>query len=123
MKTILIAEDNAANKELLIEVLSEWGYVVLDASTGLEALSFLEFRTPDLALLDIQMPELDGYGVVRRMREDPRFSKIPVIALTAFAMRGDREKALQHGFDGYVSKPLDLTLLEKETSRSTSALT
>lgn len=114
MKTILIGEDNPANLELLTEILQAWGYSVQQASTGLEVISVAEASTPDLILLDIQMPELDGFAVVRRLRTNERVRHIPVIALTAYAMRGDRERALQGGFDGYVTKPIDRILLRSE---------
>lgn len=106
MKTILVAEDNAAGRELIREVLEGAGYQVIEAANGGEALEQIEQASPDLVLLDIQMPVLDGYAVVRRLRENSRFDGLRVIALTAFAMQGDREKALAAGFDGYITKPI-----------------
>ena len=79
MKTILVAEDNATNRELLTEILEGWGYQVKHASNGLEVFAAMESAFPDLILVDIQMPEMDGYGVVKRLRRSPRFGKIPVI--------------------------------------------
>ena len=114
MKTILVAEDNATNRELLTEILEGWGYQVKHASNGLEVFAAMESAFPDLILVDIQMPEMDGYGVVKRLRRSPRFGKIPVIALTAYAMQGDREKALAKGFDGYITKPIDLDSLRRQ---------
>jgi len=110
---ILIAEDNAANHEFLTELLTAWGYETIHAVNGLEVLSHVESSTPELILLDLQMPGLDGYGVLRRLRADERFQRIPVVALTAFAMRGDREKALERGFDGYLTKPIDSASLRQ----------
>jgi two-component system, cell cycle response regulator DivK len=117
MKKILAAEDNPANRELLTEMLDAWGYESIQAVDGAEALAKTESNTPDLVLLDIQMPVLDGYAVLSRLRNDRRFSRLPVVALTASAMRGDREKALASGFDGYITKPIDGPLLRAELER------
>jgi CheY-like chemotaxis protein len=117
MKRILVAEDNPANRELLTEMLDAWGYESIQAVDGAEVLTKAEADNPDLVLLDIQMPVLDGYAVLSRLRNDPRFSRLPVVALTAFAMRGDREKALASGFDGYITKPIDGVLLRDELER------
>src|SRR5690242_2632716 len=114
MKTILIAEDNPANLELLAEILQGWGYSVQQASTGTEVLWLVEVSTPDLILLDIQMPEMDGLAVVSHLRVDERIRHVPILALTAYAMRGDRERALRSGFDGYVTKPIDRAILRAE---------
>src|SRR5262245_46797432 len=106
MKTILVADDNAVSRELVREALEEAGYHVVEAADGGEALAKARESSPDLALLDIRMPVLDGYANGRAIREDARLAVLPVIALTAFAMRGDPEKALAAGFDGYLSKPI-----------------
>jgi len=111
MKKILIAEDDPPSRELILEVLGEWGYQVVEATDGRDALQKIEETEPDLAVLDIQMPGLDGLAVVRRLRENPRFARLRVMALTAYAMRGDREKALEAGFDAYFTKPVDVTAL------------
>ena len=111
MKRILIAEDNPVNRELIREILSDCEYEVIEACDGQEALEKIEEVTPDLVLLDIQMPVLDGYQVVRRIRDNPQSAALRVIALTAYAMRGDRDRALAAGFDDYVSKPIDLKTL------------
>jgi CheY-like chemotaxis protein len=108
MKTILIAEDYAANRELIREVLQLGGYRVVEASNGQEALQRIAENRPDLVLADVQMPILDGYGLVHKIREDPALAGLRVIALTAYAMDGDREKVLSSGFDGYVTKPIDM---------------
>jgi len=117
MKTILIGEDNPINKELLTAILEQWGYSVREASNGEEVLAGIEASVPDLVLLDIQMPELDGYAVLRRLRADSRFEHLKIVALTAYAMRGDRERALEAGFDGYVVKPVDRKVLRDEIER------
>jgi Response regulators consisting of a CheY-like receiver domain and a winged-helix DNA-binding domain len=114
---ILIAEDNPANHEFLTELLTAWGYDTAHAVNGVEVLSQLETATPDLILLDLQMPGLDGYGVLRQVAADERLSICPSSALTAFAMRGDREKALELGFDGYLTKPIDSALLRQVVIR------
>lgn len=120
MKQVLIGEDNPANLELLTEILQGWGYTVEQASTGPKVVELVEVSTPDLILLDIQMPEMDGYAVVRMLRIDERVRHIPVIALTAYAMRGDRERALKSGFDGYITKPINRTSLRSEIERLTA---
>jgi CheY-like chemotaxis protein len=117
MKTVLIAEDNPVNRELLRELLEIRGYTVSEACNGQEALSMLEESLPDILLLDIGMPLLDGYAVVRKVREDPRFAVLPVVAVTAYAMQGDREKIMSSGFDGYLSKPVNSTFLVQELDR------
>lgn len=108
---ILVAEDNPANRELIREILEVQGYEVLEAANGLEALEQIEEQLPELVLMDIQMPLIDGFETVSKLRRDPRFTKLPVIALTAYAMSGDEEKALMAGFDGYLSKPMDVRQL------------
>jgi two-component system, cell cycle response regulator DivK len=111
MKKILVAEDNPVNRELIREILSEGEYDVIEACDGQEALDKISETSPDLVLLDIQMPVLDGYAVLSRLRENPPSPPPRVIALTAYAMRGDRERALAAGFDDYVTKPIDLKTL------------
>ena len=111
MKTILVADDSAVSRELVREALEEIGYRVIEAADGREALAVALESAPDLALLDIRMPVLDGYATVRAMREDPRLAAVPVLALTAFAMRGDEEKAASAGFDGYLTKPIGIAAL------------
>jgi len=118
---ILVAEDNAANRELLREALVMKGYSVTEAVNGEEALAKLDEVAPDIILLDIQMPRLDGYEVLERIRRDDRWRTLKVIALTAFAMRGELEIALAAGFDAYVSKPLSLVSLYQEIEKLTSA--
>jgi two-component system, cell cycle response regulator DivK len=117
MKTILIAEDNPTNRELLRELLEIRGYTVAEARDGQQALAMVEQTPPDILLLDIGMPQLDGFGVVRKLRENPRFASLPVVAVTAYAMQGDREKILNSGFDGYLSKPVNSASLVQELDR------
>jgi CheY-like chemotaxis protein len=117
MSKVLIAEDNPVNRELLRELLESRGYSVTEASDGQEALKLLEESRPDLLLLDLDMPVLDGFGAVRKIRESPGLASLPVLAVTAYAMRGDREKVLDSGFDGYLSKPIQSRLLFEELER------
>jgi len=117
MSNILIAEDNAVNRELLRELLEMRGHTVTEACDGEEALRMIEQTQPDLLLLDIGMPLLDGFGVVQQIRENPRFGSLPVVAVTAYAMQGDREKILSSKFDGYLSKPVNARSLEEELDR------
>jgi CheY-like chemotaxis protein len=117
MSKILIAEDNAVNRELLRELLEMRGHTVAEACDGEEALRMIEQTQPDLLLLDIGMPLLDGFGVMRKIRENPYFASLPVVAVTAYAMQGDREKILSSNFDGYLSKPVNARSLGEELDR------
>jgi CheY-like chemotaxis protein len=114
MSKILVAEDNLPNRELIREILETRGYEVIEACDGQEALDKLEQTEPDLVLLDIQMPVLDGLAVIRQIRGNPRFATLRVLAVTAYAMQGSRESFLDAGFDGYLSKPIDMAVLTKE---------
>ena len=114
MRKILVAEDDLASRELIREILETCGYQVLEARDGREALQRVEETAPDLVLLDIQMPVFDGSAVLRQLRQDSRFASLPVVAVTAYAMRGDREKALAAGFDAYLTKPLNAAALKKQ---------
>ena len=117
MKRILIVEDNATSRELLRAVLEKQGYHILEASDGEEALQQLKHSTPDLVLLDLQIPIRNGYDVLKAIRGDESLARLPVVALTASAMRGDREKALAAGFTGYIAKPVGPTQLRDEVRR------
>jgi two-component system cell cycle response regulator DivK len=103
---ILVVEDNELNMKLFRDVLVAKGFRALEATTGGEAVDMAVEQTPDLVLMDIQLPDADGVDVLRRLRTDERTAAIPVLAVTAQAMQGDRERFLAAGFDGYVSKPL-----------------
>ena len=117
MTKILIAEDNPTNRELFRELLEARGYTVVEACDGREALRMIEQAQPDILLLDIGMPVLDGFAVVRAIRENPRVAALPVLAVTAYAMQGDRERILSSGFDGYLSKPINAKSLAEELER------
>jgi two-component system cell cycle response regulator DivK len=114
---ILVAEDNPVNRELLRELLEQRGYAVAEACDGQEALRMLQENRPDAVLLDIGMPILDGYAVAREIRGNPTLASLPVLAITAYAMQGDREKILRSGFDGYLSKPINAVTLMQELDR------
>jgi CheY-like chemotaxis protein len=113
VKKVLVAEDDPALRELVRETLSLLGYEVVEAADGEEALRKIQESVPDLALLDMQMPKLDGAAVIQRIRSDPRLAKLPVVALTGMAMRGDRESGLESGFDDYLTKPVSAKELKK----------
>ena len=112
-----MAEDNLPNRELIREILESCGHDVIEAEDGQQALDKLKETNPDLVLLDIQMPVLDGYAVVRQLRQIPHLAKLKILALTAYAMQGDRERVLQSGFDGYLTKPIDMVVLTTELRR------
>ena len=117
MNTILIAEDNLVNRELLREMLESRDYQVVEAHDGKEALAKIEEIQPALILLDINMPVLDGFAVLEHIRGNPKFSQIPVVAVTAYAMKEDTERVLAAGFNGYIAKPIDSGLLFREIQR------
>jgi two-component system cell cycle response regulator DivK len=105
---VLVVEDNEKNMKLFRDVLEATGYAPLEAGSGEEALTLAADHRPTLVLMDIQLPDMDGVEALRRLREDERTRGIPVLALTAQAMQGDRERFLDAGFDGYLSKPVDV---------------
>jgi two-component system, cell cycle response regulator DivK len=103
---VLIVEDNEKNLKLVRDLLQFRGYRTLEAGTGGEGISLAAEHRPDLILMDIQLPDLDGEAALRRLRDEPSTAGIPVVALTAQAMAGDRERLLGAGFAGYVAKPI-----------------
>ncbi len=107
-KRVLVVEDNPDNRTLIVDILLSQGYQVLVAPNGAECLRLLQNERPDLILMDLALPKLDGWETTRRIKCNPQLHEIPVIALTAHAMFGDREKALEAGCDDYISKPVDL---------------
>lgn len=114
---ILIADDRPSSRELLRLVLERAGYGVLEAEDGEHALEQARAGNPDLILLDLQMPGIDGYGVLAELRNETRFARLPVLALTASAMRGDREKILAAGFTDYLAKPASPDVLRETVAR------
>ncbi len=117
MARILIADDRAAGRELIRSMLECIGHDVDEAENGAQVFVRMAERKPDLVLLDLQMPVMNGFEVARAMQADPDLSRVPAVAVTASAMQGDREKALQQGFSGYLTKPLRLAELRKELDR------
>lgn len=117
MKKVLVADDKDTGRELVRTVLENCNYEVFEASNGVEAVDQARQILPDLIILDLHMPGLDGFGVVQELRRDQRFAKTPVMALTASAMMGDRELALASGFNGYIAKPIRLSALRAEVER------
>jgi CheY-like chemotaxis protein len=117
MKKVLVADDKATSRELIRTVLENRGYAISEASDGIEALRLARELQPDLIILDLHMPGVDGFGVIAELRREPKFASTPIMALTASAMQGDRERALAAGFDSYVSKPIPLPALRDEVER------
>jgi two-component system, cell cycle response regulator DivK len=105
---ILIVEDNPRNLKLIRDILQFRGYTTLEAETGESGVTLARERQPALILMDVQLPGMDGRAATKALKADPSTQKIPVIAMTAFAMKGDRESLLADGFDGYMSKPIDI---------------
>jgi two-component system cell cycle response regulator len=120
-KKVLIADDKEMGRELVRTVLENSGYTVIEAADGQEALQRAREASPDLIILDLHMPHLDGFSAMQELRRDPKFAATPVMALTASAMQGDRERALAAGFTGYVTKPIRLAALRVEVERMLSA--
>ena len=114
---ILVVEDNGKNMKLFRDVLHATGYHTLEASTGTQALALASGHRPAVVLMDIQLPDMDGLEALGRLRADERTAGIPVLAVTAQAMRGDRERFIAAGFDGYLSKPVDVDELLETIGR------
>jgi CheY-like chemotaxis protein len=104
---ILLIEDNPANLELMSYLLRAFGYTLQTAQDGAEGLASARLSPPDLIICDMQLPTLDGYEVARLLKSDPVLRTVPLVAVTALAMVGDREKVMAAGFDGYIAKPID----------------
>lgn len=115
--TILYVEDNPDNRLLVKRVLLSEDYLLLEATNAAEALSVLERTQPDLILMDINMPDMDGYTLTAMIKSLPGFKHVPILAVTANVMRGDKEKTLEAGCDGYIQKPLDIDQLTREIER------
>jgi CheY-like chemotaxis protein len=117
MKRILIADDKPNGRELVRTILENDGYEVFEAADGQQAVERARQLHPDLVILDLHMPILDGFGAVEALRKEAEFNRTPVMALTASAMMGDRERALGAGFTGYCTKPIRLSALRAEVQR------
>jgi two-component system cell cycle response regulator DivK len=107
-KTILIVEDEPRNLKLLRDLLQRFGYEILEASDGEQGVKSAGEKMPDLILMDIMMPKMDGLEATRIIKADTKTKHIPIIALTSYAMKGDREKTIEAGCDGYIAKPIDI---------------
>ncbi len=112
-KKILIVDDNQDSRELVVKILKTRGYQTIEAVDGEEALEKAMAERPDLILMDRSIPKIDGYEVTKRLKSQEEFKDILIVALTAHAMRGDREKALEAGCEGYISKPINVRELPK----------
>ena len=115
--TILYVEDNSDNRTLVRRILISEDYSLIEATNAFEALEVLKTTRPDLILMDINMPDMDGYTLTTKIKTTPCFEQVPILALTANVMRGDREKTLEAGCDGYIQKPIDIDQLLKEIER------
>jgi two-component system cell cycle response regulator DivK len=115
--TILYIEDNIDNRTLVRRVLQIEGYRVMEAESGFKAFEILRSEVPDLVLMDINLPDMDGYEITTRLKQMPSLARVPVIAMTANVMKGDREKTLAAGCDGYISKPIDIDTLPGQIAR------
>ena len=107
-KKILIVDDNVDSRELVVKVLRNKGYQTIEAIDGEDALEKVVAERPDLILMDRSLPKIDGYEVTRRLKRQEGLKDIPIVALTAHAMKGDREKAIEAGCEGYISKPINV---------------
>jgi len=107
-RKILVVDDNQDGRELVVKILKNRGYQMIEAVDGEEALEKAIAENPDLILMDISIPKIDGYEVTKRLKSQIKFKDTPIIALTANAMKGDREKAMEAGCEGYISKPIDI---------------
>jgi two-component system cell cycle response regulator DivK len=107
-KTVLIVEDNDLNMKLFHDLLEAHGYATIQTKDGMEAMKLAREHRPDLILMDIQLPEISGLEVTKWLKEDPDLRRIPVVAVTAFAMKGDEEKIRQGGCEAYIAKPISV---------------
>ena len=115
--TILYVEDNPDNRLLVKRILMAENYELLEATNAAQAINLLQTTTPDLILMDINMPDMDGYTLTTKIRSMPGLARVPILALTANVMRGDKEKTLEAGCDGYIQKPLDVDQLVREIEK------
>ena len=106
-RTVVVVEDNVRSRRLVRDLLELHGFGIIEAETAEEALEAIQDTPPDLVLLDIQLPGMDGVAALRLLRSNPLTADVPAVAVTAYAMRGDEERLLEEGFDAYIAKPID----------------
>jgi|Deesub1362A_J573_1020465.scaffolds.fasta_scaffold05959_2 CheY-like chemotaxis protein len=107
MKRVLVIEDDENNRRLITLILEKHGYRVFMAETGIKGMEMAKKERPDFIILDIQLPDIDGFELIKQIRQSDKLKHIPVIAMTSYAMAGDRERILSAGFNGYIEKPID----------------
>ena len=117
MARVLVVEDQAENLELMVYLLQAFGHQTLTAGNGAEGVAAVSQDHPDLVVMDLQMPVMDGYEAARLLKADPAVATIPLVAVTAYAMVGDRERIMACGFDGYMTKPIDPQTFVRELER------
>lgn len=117
MARVLVVEDQAENLDLMVYLLTAFGHEALVAHDGAEGITVITRERPDLVVMDLQMPVMNGYEAASRLKADPGLSAIPLVAVTAYAMVGDRERIMAAGFDGYLTKPIDPTVFVRELER------
>jgi|SRR5208282_2305003 len=117
MPIVCVAEDNQESRTLLRKVLTFCGLEIIEAADGSECLNMVKEQRPDLILMDLQMPVMDGYTAIKSLKNNPGTKNIPIIAVTSFAMAGDREKAIEAGADDYISKPIDVKQLTEQIKK------
>ena len=115
--TILYVEENSDNRILVRRVLEAEGYQIAEAGNAEDAMQKIQSVRPNLILMDINMPGVDGYALTARIKATPGFATVPIVAVTANVMRGDREKSLEAGCDGYIQKPIDIDILSQQIER------
>jgi CheY-like chemotaxis protein len=123
MALVLVVEDQDENLDLMVYLLTAFGHETLVARDGAEGVAVAAQARPDLVVMDLQMPVMDGYEAAARFKADPGLARIPVVAVTAYAMVGDQERILQRGFDGYLTKPIDPEVFVSELEKHLAART
>jgi two-component system cell cycle response regulator len=117
MARVLVVEDQAENLDLMVYLLTAFGHEAPVARDGAEGIAVITRERPDLVVMDLQMPVMNGYEAASRLKEDPGLCAIPLVAVTAYAMVGDRARIMAAGFDGYLTKPIDPTVFVRELER------
>jgi CheY-like chemotaxis protein len=123
MALVLVVEDQDENLDLMVYLLTAFGHETLVARDGAEGVAVAAQARPDLVVMDLQMPVMDGYEAAARLKADPGLAEIPLVAVTAYAMVGDQEQILRRGFDGYLTKPIDPEVFVSELERHLASRT